>query len=142
MPRVTTQDPLQGYNFRLSLTGLPSTCGFKKISGLSMELGVVSYDEGGYSVPHKLKGKKKTSELVCEKGLFPNKDIENLFKQSLNSKDYRTTATVELLGPDGSVARKWTLSEVWCSKWEVGEFDASSEDVVVETITLQYEDFI
>ena len=142
MPRVSTQDPLQGYNFRLSISGLPNSCGFKKIGGLVQELSVVTYDEGGYDTTHRLKGRKKTGELVCEKGLFPNQDIENLFKNTLMNKDYRTTATVELLGTDGKVARKWTLSEVCCSKWEVGEFQASSEGVVAGTITLQYQDFI
>lgn len=142
MPRVSKQDPLQGFNYRVSIPGIPQGCGFKKISGLSLELGVVSYDEGGYKNTHKLKGKKKTGELVCEKGLFPNKDIEDYFKSMLMDDNFRSTITIELLAPDDTVARKWSLSECWASKWEVGEFDASSEDVVVETITIQYEDFI
>lgn len=142
MPRVSKNDPLQGFNFRLSIPGLPNACGFKKIGGLIKELGVVTYDEGGYNATHKLKGKLKVGELVCEKGVFANQDIETLFKNSLMNPDYRGTVTIELLATDGSVARKWSVAEAWCSKWEVSEFDASSEEVAVETITIQYEDFI
>ena len=33
--------------------------GFQKVSGLTREIGVVEYDEGGYSYTHKLTGKEK-----------------------------------------------------------------------------------
>lgn len=142
MPRVSKQDPLKGFKFRVSIPGLPGTCGFKKISGLERELGVVAYDEGGYNTTHKLKGKLKTGELTCEKGCFPNKDLENLFKRTLTEDGYRGTVKVELLNDIGEVGRAWTLSEAWVSKWSIGDIDSSSEDVVVETIVIQYEDFI
>lgn len=142
MPRVYTEDPLQGFNFRISIPGLPKAVGFKKISGLSKEIGVVEYDEGGYNSTHKLKGKLKTGELVCEKGMFANTQIEDIFKQSVTNKSARLTITVELLNKDGKVARKWTVLEAWCNKWEAGELDASSEDPVVETLTFQYEDIL
>lgn len=142
MPRVSANDPLQGYNYRVSIPGLPNAVGFKKIGGLSKELSVISYDEGGYKTTHKIKGKLKTGELVCEKGVFPNKDVEDVFKRSMDSKDYRCTVTIDLLTPTGDVARTWSVTEAWCNKWELGEMDASSEEVLVETITLQYEDFL
>ena len=65
MPRVSTQDPLQGYNFRLSISGLPNSCGFKKIGGLVQELSVVTYDEGGYDTSVRLICIKIPGELVC-----------------------------------------------------------------------------
>lgn len=140
--RVYTNDPLQGYNFRISIPGLPKAVGFKKIGGLSQEVGVVEYDEGGYKHTHLLSGKLKTGELVCEKGMFANTQIEDIFKKMVTKPHQRNTITVELLGKDGKVARKWSLAEAWCSKWEAGEFDASSEDAVVETLTFQYEYFL
>ena len=143
MPRVNANDPLQGTRFRVSIPGLPNAVGFKKVSGLSKEATVVSYDEGGYKNTHKIQGKTKVGELVCEKGVFPNKDIENVFKNAITNADYRTTVTIELLNPvTEEVARTWTVTEAWCSKWELGEMDSSSEDIVVETITIQYEDFL
>lgn len=142
MPRVYSQDPLQGFNFRVSIPGLPNSVGFKKIGGLSQELGVVEYDEGGYNYTHKLSGKLKTGELVCEKGMFANTQIQDLFKKMVTKADQRCTITIELLNKEGKVARKWSVAEAWCNKWEAGEFDASSEDPVVETLTFQYEYFL
>lgn len=142
MPRVFTEDPLQGYNFRVSIPGLPKAVGFKKVGGLSQEIGVVEYDEGGYKYTHKLSGKIKTGELTFEKGMFANKQIENLFRSMVTNSATRNTVTIELLDKNGKVARKWSVAEAWCSKWEAGEFDASSEDPVVETLTFQYEYFL
>lgn len=142
MPRVHTQDPLQGYNFRVSIPGIPNGVGFTKISGLSKEIGVVNYDEGGYKSTHKLKGKVETGELVCEKGMFPNKYMEDLIKTTLMNPDFRGTVTIDLLNADNTVARTWSVTEAWCSKWEAGDIDASSEDPIVESITIQYEDFL
>lgn len=142
MPRVYGNDPLQGFNFRISIPGLPNSVGFMKVSGLSQELGVVEYEEGGYKYTHKLSGKLKTGELVCEKGLFASKQLQDLFKKVVTNPHQRGTITIELLDKAGKVARKWSVGEAWCSKWEVGEFDASSEDPVVETLTFQYEYFV
>lgn len=142
MPRVMNQDPLKGYKFRVSIPGVPGECGFKKVSGLERELSVLSYDEGGYNATHKLRGKAKVGELTCEKGCFPNKDLESAFKKALTDPNYRGTAKVQLYNDLGEVAREWVLSEAWVSKWSVGDIDASSDEVIVETLVVQYEDFI
>ncbi len=91
---------------------------------------------------HKLKGKAKGGELTCEKGMFPSKQVEEVFRNSLASDDDRCTIVVALLDAKGNVARDWKLAECWCSAWEAGDLDASSEDVLVETITIQYEYFL
>lgn len=142
MPRVRSNDPLQAFKFRVSMNGIPSAMGFKKVNGLSKELGVIEYDEGGYDYTHKLNGKMKTGEVTLEKGMFANKDIETLISKSFGSEEFRDTLTVDLLDATGKVARNWNLAEAWVSKWEAGELDASSEDVVIETLTIQYEYFL
>ena len=142
MARVAKSDPLQGYKYRISIPGLPNSVGFTKIGGLSQEVGVVTYDEGGYDYTHKLAGKVSTGELTCEKGMFANKQIESSFKKTLTNPDYRGTVTIELLDRYGKVGRKWSVAEAWISKWEAGEFDATSEDPVIETLTIQYEYFL
>lgn len=142
MSRTHVDDPLQGFKFRVSIPGLPNSVGFVKVSGLSKEIGVVTYDEGGYNNTHKMKGKTETGELVCEKGMFANKQVEEVFKASMTNPDFRGVVTVDVMNPDNTIARTWTCTEAWCNKWEIGDIDASSEDPIVETITIQYEDII
>lgn len=67
MARTSAEDPLRGYKFRISIPGLPSSCGFKKIGGLKDEMGVIEYDEGGYDHTHKLKVKQKVENLLVKK---------------------------------------------------------------------------
>jgi phage tail-like protein len=140
--RTYANDPLQMFRFRVSMPGLPAGMGFQKVSGLSREIGVVEYDEGGYSHTHKLTGKEQGGEVTLEKGMFANTDLEEIYKRSLNRPDYRTTVIIEQLNKFGKVARSWTLAEAWVSKWEGSELDATSEDVAIESITIQFEYYL
>jgi phage tail-like protein len=142
MARTYANDPLQMFRFRVSMPGLPAGMGFQKVSGLSREIGVVEYDEGGYSHTHKLTGKEQGGEVTLEKGMFANTDLEEIYKRSLNNPDYRTTVIIEHLDKFGKVARSWTLAEAWVSKWEGSELDATSEDVAIESITIQFEYYL
>ena len=142
MARTYANDPLQMFRFRVSMPGLPAGMGFQKVSGLSREIGVVEYDEGGYSHTHKLTGKEQGGEVTLEKGMFANADLEEIYKRSLNRPDYRTTVIIEQLDKFGKVARSWTLAEAWVSKWEGSELDATSEDVAIESITIQFEYYL
>lgn len=142
MPRTYVDDPLQAFQFRVTIPGLPKGVGFKKVSGLNIEYSILEYDEGAYENTHKLPGKKKTGEIVCEKGMFPDKTIENLFRNSVTDPNFRKTITIEVLDSTGKVGRKFTVTEAWASKWEVGDIDSSSDDVVAENITFQYEDIL
>ena len=142
MARTYANDPLQMFRFRVSMPGLPAGMGFQKVSGLTREIGVVEYDEGGYSHTHKLTGKEQGGEVTLEKGMFANTDLEEIYKRSLNRPDYRTTVIIEQLDKFGKVARSWTLAEAWVSKWEGSELDATSEDVAIESITIQFEYYL
>lgn len=142
MARTYANDPLQMFRFRVSMPGLPAGMGFQKVSGLTREIGVVEYDEGGYSHTHKLTGKEQGGEVTLEKGMFANADLEEIYKRSLNNPDYRTTVIIEQLDKFGKVARSWTLAEAWVSKWEGSELDATSEDVAIESITIQFEYYL
>lgn len=142
MARTYANDPLQMFRFRVSIPGLPAGMGFQKVSGLTREIGVVEYDEGGYSHTHKLTGKEQGGEVTLEKGMFANTDLEEIYKRSLNNPDYRTTVIIEHLDKFGKVARSWTLAEAWVSKWEGSELDATSEDVAIESITIQFEYYL
>ena len=57
----------------------------------------------------------------------------------IQNPDYRTTMIVQLMDRFGNVQRTWKLAEAWISKWEGSDLDATSDDVAIETITVQYE---
>lgn len=138
--RTASLDPLQKYRFRVIIPNITSEIGFTTVSGLDLEVGVSEYNEGGYPYAHKIPGKPKVGEVTCERGLFSgDSDVYALVKQTLTNPDFRQTVIIQHLDRFGNVGKEYKLAECWASKWETGGLDASSDDVAVETLTLQYE---
>ena len=136
--RTSSEDPLQKFKFRVTIPGIPSQIGFQKVSGLSKEVNVVEYDESAFEYTHKLPGKTKFGEVTMERGMFSDSSMLDQMKV-IQNPDYRTTMIVQLRDRFGNVQRTWKLAEAWISKWEGSDFDATSDDVAIETITVQYE---
>ena len=140
--RTTSVDPLQKFKFRLTVPGLPSGIGFQKVSGLSHEVGVVEYDEGGFDYTHKLPGRQKVGEVTAERGSYADNSFQNLLKQTLTNPNMRNTVIFEQLDRYGAPVRTYKLAEAWVSKWEGSDADASSDDVAIEKLTIQFEYFL
>ena len=136
--RTSSEDPLQKFKFRVTIPGIPSQIGFQKVSGLSKEVNVVEYDESAFEYTHKLPGKTKFGEVTMERGMFSDSSMLDQMKV-IQIPDYRTTMIVQLMDRFGNVQRTWKLAEAWISKWEGSDLDATSDDVAIETITVQYE---
>ena len=136
--RTSSEDPLQKFKFRVTIPGIPSQIGFQKVSGLSKEVNVVEYDESAFEYTHELPGKTKFGEVTMERGMFSDSSMLDQMKV-IQNPDYRTTMIVQLMDRFGNVQRTWKLAEAWISKWEGSDLDATSDDVAIETITVQYE---
>ena len=138
--------------------------GFQKVSGISADLNVVEYHEGCTNYPMKLAGKASFSEATFERGLIPPKytlldsEVTSSFSSPatgssdpVNILDYLTLVasdgthrmkiTIDILARDGSIRAQYILRNAFVSKWEAPDLDASSDDVAIEKITVQYEYF-
>ena len=140
--RTTSSDPLQKFKFRLTIPGLPSGIGFQKVSGLTQEVGVTEYTEGGYDHIHKLPGRAKVGEVTAERGSYADNSFQELLKKTLTNPKMRNTVILEQLNRFGEAVRTYKLAEAWVSKWESSDFDSSSDDVAIEKITIQFEYFL
>ncbi len=140
--RTTSVDPLQKFKFRLTIPGLPSGIGFQKVSGLSHEVAVTEYDEGGFDYTHKLPGRPKVGEVTAERGSYADTSFHDLLKQTLTNPSMRNTIIFEQLNRYGETVRTYKLAEAWVSKWENSDADASSDDVAIEKLTIQFEYFL
>ena len=136
MPITSSSVPLQKFRFRVTL-GNGACAGFQKVSGLTREIEVVEYNESNSNVTKKLKGRIKNPEVTLERGAYADPSMEALFTQAMSGSNIGT-ALIELLDEKGQAARQWQLKDVWCSKWELGDLDASSSDIAIEKVTLQY----
>ena len=143
MSRTFANDPLQKFMFRVTIPGLPTGIGFQKVGGLTREVGVVEYLEGLYEHTHKLPGREKVGEVTLERGAYASKELEDLYKSILNvDTAKRVTVVIEILNRFGETKRTFTLEDAWCSKWEGSDLDATSDEVAIEKMTLQFERFL
>jgi len=142
MARTIANDPLQKFMFRVTVPGLPTGLGFQKVGGLTREVGVVEYLEGLYQYTHKLPGREKVGEVTLERGSYATKELEAQYKKVLTDSNLRNTVIIGILDRFGNTKRTYKLAEAWVSKWEGSDLDASSDDVAIEKLTLQFEYFL
>ncbi len=142
MPRTVANDPLQKYQYKVNIPGLPGALGFQKVGGLKREVNVVEYNESGYKSTHKLSGKEKVDDITLERGTYSSKELEDLYKKTLTDPNFRNTITISLCDKFGNTQRTWTLAEAWVKAWEGSDLDAESDDVAIEKITITFEYFI
>jgi len=51
----------------------------------------------------------------------------------------RSDLGIHLLNPAGEYIRTWSVIGAYAIKWDMSEFDASSNDVIMETLEFKYE---
>ena len=137
--RSILDDPLQKYKFRVTLPGMPAGAGFSKMSGMTDEVDVIEYCEGHWTHVHRLPGRDKIEPIELERGMYANKDAEMMLNNTRTNPDMRVTVLFEIANKYGEVRRKYQLAEAWVSKVKLADMDATSGDVAIETMTLQYE---
>lgn len=142
MSRTIQSDPLQSFMFKVSIPGLPIGVGFQKIGGLSREVGVVEYLESMYDHAHKLPGREKVGEVTFERGMYADAYMQSVYESVFNNDQCRNTIVISICDRFGNIRREFQLAECWFSKYEVGDLDATSDDVIIETMTMQFEYFL
>jgi len=140
-------DPFRGFRFRVQIPGFTES-GFTKVGGLNDETEEVEYREGdGPGRMRKLPGLTKYDPIKLEKG----KAADNTFQRWRNQVSqavrdgglpdaaFRKDVTIILLSHQNVPVKSWKIHDAWPSKLEHGDMDASSSDVMIETLTLVHE---
>jgi phage tail-like protein len=132
---------------------------FRSCSGLKSESSVVELEEGGFNTTtRKLIGRTKFPNIVLKQGMCsPNSGLWALRQLFLNDSataakinqegknsgkgrqtPNRFSGTITQVGPNGAEA-KWVFSSGWICKWEGPDFDASKNEVSIESIEIAHE---
>ncbi len=141
---MSRRDPYLAFCFRVNITnaGLTDATGlFKSVSGLSFETEVVDFKEGGVNdMTHKLLGGTKFKNVVLKRG-FSGNEFADWWKawQAPTGKPKRVTGTIEQLDTQGQVKAAWQFVGGWPCKYEVSEFDASKNEVTIETLEIAHQ---
>jgi phage tail-like protein len=135
-------EDFQGSFFALEIDDV-NLAWFTACSGLSMEFDVTKFKEGdgGTTVERKRAGKPKYSEVVLKRGLTTDTAVHDWYKQVTDAAEetpYKTASVVIYSRIKEEVAR-FNLEQCWPSKLSVSDLSASSDDVMVEELTIQHE---
>lgn len=140
--RTIESDPLQSFMFKVSIPGLPTGVGFQKVGGLSREVEVVEYFENMYDHAHKLPGRESVSEVTFERGMYADDYLQRLYEKVFNNNTVRNTVVIQVCNRFGAIKREFKCAEAWFSKYECADLDATSSDVIIETLTMVFEYFL
>jgi len=130
------------YHFAVEIEGVQEAF-FRSCSGLKSESEVVIVQEGGLNTTeHKLIGHAKLAHIVLKQG-FANTYLWEKRLQFVNDDPstplQRFNGTIIQFGRGGKRAHCWQFSKAWICKWEGPEFDATKNEISIETIEIAHE---
>jgi len=144
-----TYDPLRKFKYRVTIASEDSqfkfnNLGFNRVGGLTSEYEKAEYREGGFRLGRrKLPGLLKHEDVTLQRGVFVGDiDLWNAFMQIADGNaNFRLTITITLQDPiTGDDIRTWYLKRAWVLKHEQEDLDALSSEVLIERITVTYEE--
>jgi len=117
---------------------------FQEVSGIDPKVSIEEAPEGGVNdYVHQLPGVTKHSNLVLKRGYVTQSSAlaawaDQCVGSTLGTPIQTRVLTVALLGGDSQPIVTWTFGNAWPIKWQVGNFDASKNDVLTETLEIAY----
>ncbi|BAY84779.1 phage tail protein [Calothrix parasitica NIES-267] len=132
-------DPFMSYNFAVEIGGVV-VGGFSEVSGLSSEIELESYQEGGLnSYVHKFPKHTTYPNLVLSRGLI-NIDLFYIWYQATNQGlIQQLNGTVLLLNNQQIPVMWWSFKNAYPVKWDGPQLNASSDEIAVEKIELVHQ---
>ena len=114
---------------------------FSEVGGLDYETVVVEFtDANTDTASRKRPGTTSYSDLTLKRTLTADKAFWDWAKKIRDGNtDYRTNGSVVVYDMGGTEKVRWTVTNVWPSKWSASDLDVGSADLMQEDITLQCE---
>lgn len=137
MPPGERTDPYRGFNFRVEIDQVGEAF-FSEAGGLTFDVDPVDYREGTDQGLHvrKLTGLRKFSNVTLKRGFTQNKELWDWYLSVLNGITERRNGAIVLRDEDHQDQLRWEFKEGWICKWEGPALNATSNDVVIESIEI------
>jgi phage tail-like protein len=130
---------LSSFQVAVTFDGMP-TAYFREVSGLSVEIEVVEFREGGENgAVHKLPGRTKYQNIVLKQGFTGASELQKWAFRIAAGQFEHKNATIVIYDQKHQEIVRYTLTNAWPQKWDGPDFDANSNDVAIETIEIVHE---
>ena len=142
MATADRKDPFRGFKFRVEIDGV-QRAGFREASGLDSSQDPIDYREGDDKTMtiRKLPGLKKFSNIVLKRGITDDMDLWKWRKQVMDGKikDARKHGSIILMDDEGNDKVRWEFTDGWPSKWTGPGFNATGNEVAIDTLEIAHE---
>jgi phage tail-like protein len=122
---------------------LPVDIAFQEISGLSVEMGMEPYTEGGQNrFIHQLPLRSQYTDITFKRAMSTASGILVWCRDAFeNFKFQPTNVLISLLNEDAVPLFSWYVINAIPKKLEVSAFNAERSEIVIETLVLSYQYF-
>lgn len=135
--------PPLGFHFKVEFTNFPGEFEFQSVSGLSVDMETEEFTEGGENrFKHKVPVRTKYPNLVLKRALLVNSDIVGWCRSALEDFVFEPTdIVIKLLNEEHQPLLSWNVVHAYPVKWNLSDFNAEENKLVIETLELSYNYF-
>lgn len=130
---MNRRDPYHGFRYVVELEGL-LVGGFSRVKGLVRETKFETFREGGVNdFEYKLASLTSFGNLILERGLIASV-LWDWQDEVVNGRIKRRKITIALRDETNAEVWRWHADGAIPAKWSVTDFDASSSQVIIESV--------
>ena len=151
------KDIYRGFKFSVQINGFDRAA-FQKVSGLKTSIEVVEYREGNMlDRMEKFSGMMTYDTITLERGVSFDDDfrkwmasvcdattgagttgVPNGGGPDFGEGNYRKDVVINLHNKQGAIVKEYKIIGAFPSEYEIGDLDATSNDVLINTLVLQH----
>ncbi|MGR9087499.1 MAG: phage tail protein [Gammaproteobacteria bacterium] len=132
-------DPYRVYKYKVEIDGI-TRGGFREASGLDSSQDPIEYREGTDELhAKKLPGLNKSSNITLKWGVTDDAQLWEWRKKSIDGKVERKNGSIVLYNDAGEEKIRWNFVEAWPTKWTGPSFNATGNEVAIETLEIAHE---
>jgi len=133
------RDPFRSFNFKVEIDGI-TRAGFRECSGLDASQDPIEYREGTDALTQrKMPGLTKYSNITLKWGMSDDTELWDWRKKAIAGKVERKNGSIVLLDESGEEKLRWNFREAWAIKWTGPSFNATGNEVAIETLEITHE---
>lgn len=129
--------PYKKYNYKV-LIDQKEEAGFSEVSAPDITADPVEYREGNMAgkTPGKQPGILKYSNVTLKRGTTDSTVFMDWIKDIKDGKAPRKTVVITLMDDEMNEVASWQLEKAWPTKYSGTDFNATSNEVAIESLEL------
>jgi len=129
--------PYKKYNYKVLIDG-KEEAGFSEVSAPDISSDPVEYREGNMAgmTPGKQPGILKYSNVTLKRGTTESQVFVEWMKTVQDGKVTRKTVVITLMDDTMAEVASWQLEKAWPTKYTAPDFNATSNEVAIESLEL------